>query len=102
MSYSTPQIYFLNNIVYIIQSQTVGTAWGGGGSSPSISCTDDGLDLEGLNLLCLKSTSLTIEICHAKELEMWYVPAGVSCTDGVNTSISSSVCVVDGIKAKMI
>lgn len=90
MSYSTPQIYFLNNFVYIIQSQTVGTAWGS--SSPSISCTDDGLDLEGLNLLFLKSTSQAKEICHAKKLEMWYVPAGVSCTDGVDTSIPSSVC----------
>lgn len=32
---------------------------------------------------------------------MYYVPAGVSGTDGVNTSISSSVCGVGGIKAKM-
>lgn len=91
MSYSTLCILYNHKLFEQLR---------GGGSSPSIACTDDRSDLEGLNLLCLKSTSLAIEICHAKELEMWYVPAGVSCKYGVDTSISSSVCVVGELRLK--
>lgn len=42
-----------------------------------------------------------LEICHANEIEMQYVPAGVSGTDEVDTFTSSSVCLVDGIKFKV-
>lgn len=42
-----------------------------------------------------------VEICYLKEIEMQYVPAGVSGTYEVDTFTSSSVCVVGGIKSKV-
>lgn len=42
-----------------------------------------------------------LEICHVKEIEMQYVPAGVSGTYEVDTFTSSSVCVGGGIKSKV-
>lgn len=94
-------IFILLNSLCIIFIYTLTSCWNRLGVF-FISCID--MDFGGLKYIFYVFEIYLgndLEICHANEIEMQYVPAGVSGTDDVDTFTSSSVCLVDGIKLKV-